>query len=177
MRVLSLGVIIVFITSCTNSNSIPAGIIPKQKMEIILSQLMQSDEYANTLIIKDSTKKISTEKMRIYQQVFDLNKVSLKEFKESYQFYMAHPDITKVIFDSISARASRERASLYKPVIDSTKTKPVSVLSHPVAVALPKPVDSSLSKMGTRAIRARDARLKARQLKPSPQKHPAKSIQ
>jgi hypothetical protein len=104
-------------TACINSAAIPADIIPRQKMETILWQLMQSDEYVNTELARDTTKtkKASTEKMKIYQQVFDLNGTSMNEFKKSYQYYMAHPDITKTMFDSIAVRAGRQRTELYKP--------------------------------------------------------------
>ena len=105
--------------SCGNSNRMPEGILPSQKMETIVWQLMQSDEYVNTLLAKDSTKKSNTERMKRYSQVFELNKTSMAEFKKSYQFYMLHPDITKVVFDSIIARAGRQRSELYKPRADT----------------------------------------------------------
>ena len=102
-----------FLAACS-ANNVPADIIPGEKMGTIIWQLMQSDEYVNNILAKDSAKKNSAERMKIYQQVFDLNKTSLPEFKKSYQFYMAHPDITKVIFDSITVKAARQRAELYK---------------------------------------------------------------
>ncbi len=83
-------------------------------------QLMQSDEYVNIIVTKDSTKKVDKERMNKYQEVFDLNKTSLPEFKKSYAFYMAHPDISKVMFDSMSSAAMRQREEFYKPKADSS---------------------------------------------------------
>jgi len=103
MRIMFFVLATALLAGCTNSGSVPAGIIPSQKMETILWQLMQSDEYVNIQLAKDSLKKASIEKMKIYQQVFDLNGTSLEEFKKSYQYYMAHPDIAKIMFDSITA--------------------------------------------------------------------------
>jgi Domain of unknown function (DUF4296) len=123
MRLLILLLLMtVLFASCGNSG-VPPDIIPRDRMETIMWQLMQSDEYVNTLVAKDSSKKSSTERMKIYQQVFDLNKTSMSEFKKSYQFYMEHPDITKIIFDSITAKASRQRIELYKPKPDMLKPR------------------------------------------------------
>jgi Domain of unknown function (DUF4296) len=115
MRILIFMLLAALLVACTNSNTVPADIIPKKKMETLLWQLMQSDEYVNKQLVKDSLKKASIEKMKIYQQVFDLNGISLAEFKKSYQFYMTHPDISKVMFDSIAAKAVRQRTDMYKP--------------------------------------------------------------
>jgi Domain of unknown function (DUF4296) len=114
MRVLFFLLLAALLAACTNSNTVPADIIPGKKMETILWQLMLSEEYANKQLAKDSSKKSSTEKMKIYQQVFELNGTSVSEFKKSYQFYMAHPDISKIMFDSIAVRALRDRTDMYK---------------------------------------------------------------
>lgn len=103
------------LASC--GNKIPGDIISSERMTTIIWQLMESDEYVNIIVAKDSTKKSSTERMKIYQQVFELNKITSDEFKKSYTFYMEHPDMGKLIFDSITARAGRER-------IDVMRTKP-----------------------------------------------------
>jgi len=123
MRLLILLLLMTVLFASCGSSTVPADIIPAEKMEKIIWQLMQSDEYVNTVLAKDSTKKSSTERMKRYQQVFDLNKTSMSEFKKSYQFYMAHPDITKIMFDSITAKAGRQRIELYKPKPDTLKPK------------------------------------------------------
>jgi cell division protein FtsI/penicillin-binding protein 2 len=126
----------VLLLACTNS-TVPSDIIPARKMENILWQLMESDEYVNTQVAKDSLKKSSTERMKIYQQVFDLNGTSMAEFKKSYQYYMSRPDITKIMFDSIAAKATRQRADLYKP-------KPGAITTKPDTVIRPRPAQLTL---------------------------------
>ncbi len=113
-----------FMASCGSRGRVPADIIPTPAMETIVWQLMQADEYVNTIVAKDTTKKSNTERMMRYQQVFELNRTTEAEFKKSYQFYMAHPDITKVVFDSIIAKAARQRVELYKSKTDSTAKQP-----------------------------------------------------
>ena len=123
MKLLAFLLLITGLFSSCQSNSVPSDIIAVEKMQTIMWQLIQSDEYVNTLVARDTTKKSSTERMKRYQQIFDLNKTSLAEFKKSYRFYIEHPDVTKVMFDSISAKASRERAQLYQPKTDSVSAR------------------------------------------------------
>ena len=109
---------LVLCLSC-GSNRPPSNVLPQEKMEIIIWQLAQSDEYVNSLLSKDSSKKSSTERMRRYSEIFDLNHVTEEEFKRSYRFYMTHPEVGKVMFDSISARASRQKDQRFAPKPDT----------------------------------------------------------
>ena len=148
---------VLLFAACGSRDKVPAGIIPTRTMETIVWQLMQSDEYVNTLLAKDSTKKSSTERILRYQAIFELNKTSMAEFKKSYQFYMAHPDITKLMFDSILARAGRQRIDLYKPGNASS-------VKHPVDTAANHLKDSAIKHLNI---------LAARHLKDTAVKHPA----
>lgn len=106
---------LMFLFACTNTSKIPQGIIPKQKMEVILWDLIQADRFGALVLMTDSTKKdIDLENMKLYQQVFRTHNVTKEEFKISYKFYLSRPDITKVIFDSIAVKAERQRAGLYR---------------------------------------------------------------
>jgi hypothetical protein len=151
---------VLLLAACGSRDRVPADIIPTHTMETIVWQLMQSDEYVNTLLVKDSAKKSSTERMLRYQQVFELNKTSMAEFKKSYRYYMAHPDITKVMFDSIIARAGRQRIELYKSKNDSAA-------KHPVDTAANRLKDSAIKHLNILAVR---------HLKDTTVKHPADSI-
>jgi Domain of unknown function (DUF4296) len=121
MKYTILAALIISIISCTGSVTIPPDVIPKKNMETIIWQLIQSDEYATSVITKDSAKNAITERIRLYQEVFALNKVSKEEFKKSYQFYLGHPDIAKVMFDSIAARGTRQKADAYKSKVKVAK--------------------------------------------------------
>lgn len=132
------------LAACGSSNSVPAGIIPSQQMETILWQIMEADQYMTTVLAKDSTKKSNVERSRIYQQIFELNKTSREAFQKSYQFYITHPEITKIVFDSITAKATRQRTDMYQHKPDSAVKRPGmdTALQHH---GLP-PVDSAIVK-------------------------------
>lgn len=121
------------LVACNSDDKVPAGVIPVKNMQTIVWQLMQADEYVNMLLTKDTVKKSSTERIKRYQQIFALNKVSEAEFRSSYRYYLDHPDIAKVMFDSIVAVAQRQRSDLYKPRADTAVKRPTdsSILRPP----------------------------------------------
>lgn len=107
-----LGIVaMLFLAACVD-NSIPKDIIAKEKMEQIVWELTVADDFVTVYIAKDTTNDVNAERMKRYQQIFDLHKITRAEFKKSYNYYMGHPDVSKPMFDSIAARATRER---YKP--------------------------------------------------------------
>ncbi len=117
--------VIGLLLGCTQSNDIPADIIPKSKMETILWQLMQTDEFVTSTLIQDSIKGTDQQRIKLYQQVFTLNKVNKEEFNKSYKYYIGHPEISKVMFDSLATRANRSREELNKPKPDTAVDKKV----------------------------------------------------
>ena len=121
------------VVACNSDDQVPAGVIPVKNMQTIVWQLMQADEYVNMLLTKDTLKKSSTERIKRYQQIFALNKVSEAAFRDSYRYYLNHPDIAKVMFDSIVAVAQRQRSDLYKPKSDTAVKRPAdsSILRPP----------------------------------------------
>src|SRR5450432_686880 len=106
----------VFIISCTNKNSIPSGIIPKNEMQKVLWDMIQADQFSKQFILKDSAKKnVSAETMKLYDQVFQIHHITKDEFQKSYQFYIGHPDILKILLDTLSAKGNRRREEIYQP--------------------------------------------------------------
>ena len=112
-RVFFVLVIAVFFTGC-NYRSSPA-IIPVNKMIRVMWDMIQVDEFATGYLAKDSLKNIKTERIKLYQQVFTLHKVSEKEYFTSFKYYSARPDLFKTVVDSLSERASREQRTLHIP--------------------------------------------------------------
>jgi hypothetical protein len=123
MRVIAFLLMICLLPGCRQSNDIPADIIPKSKMETILWQLMQTDEFVTYALLKDSIKGTDQERIKLYQQVLMFNKVKKEEFSKSYKYYIGHPEISKVMFDSLATRANRSREESNKPKQDTTVEK------------------------------------------------------
>ena len=105
---------ILLLVGCAGGEAVPKEIIARDQMEKILWDLIQADQYTFTYIKKDSAGiAIKQETMRRYDQVFAIHRVSREIFQQSLKFYMAHPDLTKSMMDSLSVKASRQRAEVY----------------------------------------------------------------
>jgi len=113
MRILMLCVILFCFSACGQKNNRHTGIIPREKMEMLMWDLTVADEYATTKSEKDTTIKQKDERLKLYGEIFQLHQTNQQQVRESLRYYMGHPEIFKVMNDSISARAQRTR---YLPV-------------------------------------------------------------
>ena len=131
MKFTGLILILCLFIACRDKTKTPSGVLPKEKMEKVLWDMMLADRFASQFLTKDSAKKnITEETFKVYAEVFSINNVSRKEFVKSYKFYMTRPDLSKVIMDTILLRANRLKEENYKPR-----------LANPPD-SMPKPVDS-----------------------------------
>ena len=114
MRIIAGLLCIVLIVGCSEKDSIPSGVLGKEEMGSILWDMMQADQYASSYLIKDTAKvNLKMETLKLYEEVFRLHKTTREEFRKSFQFYQDHPDITRVLFDSLIARGNRMRSESY----------------------------------------------------------------
>ena len=103
---MSKWVLVIFITAfyvaCKNDNNVPGGILPPKQMQAVLWDLMRADQFVIRYILpKDSTFIKSLESIKLYQQVFNLHEISKEKFEKSFSYYQRHPDLLKVIMDSL----------------------------------------------------------------------------
>ncbi len=114
MRCLIIATLI-FFAACTHNDRIPDGIIGKEKMEGILWDMIQADRFSSQFLLKDSARiDVKKETLVLYDQVFQVNKVTKEEFIKSYKYYLSRPDITKVILDTLASRANRRKEAVYE---------------------------------------------------------------
>ena len=119
-----LSAIVWCVVSCTDKDKIPAGVLPKDKMEKVLWDVIQAERYRETFV-RDSASDLKKETFKLYAQVFEIHQISREEFVKSYKFYMSRPDIARTMFDSLATRANRRRDEMYKPQpLDTATTKP-----------------------------------------------------
>lgn len=113
--------LIALAVACTSRNKIPSDVLEQEKMELVMWDMIQADRFSSQFLERDSTarKDIKTENLKLYERVFQLHQISQEEFVRSFNFYLSRPDLHKVIFDSMTARADRRRAELYK--VDSAQ--------------------------------------------------------
>ena len=93
-----------FLISCKDKEQIPKDILPKEKMQEVLWDLINAGEFLNGYImIKDSIDK-TAESVKIYGQVFQLHHITKEKFDKSYLYYREHPALMKLVLDSLSKK-------------------------------------------------------------------------
>lgn len=91
--------------ACNFSPKVPKGVLPPEKMETVLWDLLRSGTMVNNFILsKDSTLDKNQEHIKWVNQVLTFHQVSEGEFKKSFAYYQEHPELMSVIMDSISKR-------------------------------------------------------------------------
>jgi len=114
MKLLIFTACLLCFAGCQN-NDVPNSILNKDSMGKILWDIIRADQFSLQYLTKDSARvNVKAETMKLYEEVFRIHRVSRDEFQKSFQYYLAHPDITKIMFDSLSAQANRQRAEVFK---------------------------------------------------------------
>ncbi|MET0245078.1 MAG: DUF4296 domain-containing protein, partial [Flavitalea sp.] len=110
---------IVCLFACVDRKKVPSDILPTDKMEAVIWDMVLADRFASQFVIRDTPRvNLKDETFKLYSEVFAIHKVSREEFTKSYKFYMTRPDLSRVMFDSIYARANRKKEEAYRPKMD-----------------------------------------------------------
>jgi len=139
--------VILAVSSCSDKNSVPAGVMPHEKMEAVMWDVIQSEQYSAAYLAKDSAH-LKLENLRLYDEVFRLHQISREEFRKSYQYYMGRADLAQVLFDSLLAKGNRLRTESYnrpyRPVTAAPgqATPPAATPAKPPATPAAAPVKS-----------------------------------
>lgn len=100
--------------SCTTNHKEKEQ-LSTDKMKVIIWQLMQADEYYTRASLVDSSMKINKINIQLYQQIFDLNKVSSQQFYNTIDYLEKHPIQFKEVMDSVTALSKREKSPTITP--------------------------------------------------------------
>jgi hypothetical protein len=119
-RVLLLSTLLI---SCGSKNKMPSGILPPEKMQLVLWDILRVDAFSHDFQIKDSTKNLAEENAKLQKQVFVLYSVTQEEFYNSYDYYKTHTELMKGMLDSMINKANRDRGKLDRFVHPKRKTR------------------------------------------------------
>ena len=98
----------VFLFSCYSVDKAPGNIIKPKEMKSILWDVMRAQTFAQETSLKDSTIDLAVEIKILSQKIFEIHKTDSTHFIQSYNWYVKHPDVLKLIFDSLYAQKQRE---------------------------------------------------------------------
>ena len=65
---------------------------------------------------KDSSKNIPMENLQLQNAIFSIHQVTRSQYYKSYDYYISHTDLIRVVLDSMSAKADRDKYDLFKPI-------------------------------------------------------------
>jgi hypothetical protein len=92
-----------------SSRPVPGEIIVPEKMQFIIPDMILVDEYINQYLMSDTSIDLRKRRSLLYGQVFTLHNTNRKEFYSSYKYYQQHPDLHKVLFDSVYQVLNRKK--------------------------------------------------------------------
>ena len=111
IRTWLLAVILFF--SCSQKTKVPDTVLPPDKMEKLLMDMLRAEELLNKVQI-DSTLKDSITRFNLYQSVLAFHKTDKENFKKSFTYYENHPNLLKPILDSMYAKANKKTDTTIK---------------------------------------------------------------
>lgn len=111
-----MGLLLVVI-ACSRSPKLPKDVLPQEKMEAVLWDILRADEMVNLQYAKDTTINRLDSSTRLYQQVFALHATDAATFKKSFRYYQGNPDLLKPVFDSLQKRGYAPATSGPAPLV------------------------------------------------------------
>lgn len=134
-RVWLLLVILGMAVGCSDKDHIPSGVLSREKMQEVLWDMIQADQYSSFMTKDSAHVNLKEERLRLYEQVFALHGVSREQFRKSYDYYMARPDLTQSLFDSLQSKGNRVRNDAYsRPPVGPVVIAPGPDTAHRPAV-------------------------------------------
>jgi hypothetical protein len=121
--VLSIFLMFGLLVACMNKDKIPSDVLQRDEMEKVMWDMIQADRFSSQFMERDSNlqKNIKIENLKQYERVFQIHKITKEEFVRSFKFYLSHPEINQVLFDTMAARANRRRNDVYTGNSDTAK--------------------------------------------------------
>lgn len=94
--------------SCSGKNKIPAEIIQQKEMQDILWDVIRAQALSAEMARKDSAVSEVAETKMLTQKVFEIHRITPSAFDQSYSWYTGHPEIMRIIFDSMNIQNQRQ---------------------------------------------------------------------
>lgn len=98
-------------TACKN-NKPSEDILSIDSMTPVMWDMLMAGEYTSYLRDKDTSKNFDSTKY--YTQVLELHKITKTQFYKSYDYYKQHPELNKVLLDSLSNYSDKRKDENYQ---------------------------------------------------------------
>ncbi len=98
-------IVLVTLVACGPKGDVPKGILPKEKMEDVMWDMLRADEFVKEyMLARDTSLRDTAEYIKMYERIFRLNKTNREQYAESFTYYRTHPKLMREIMDSLNVR-------------------------------------------------------------------------
>ncbi len=105
LLLLSCCLLAAILAGCGNKNKIPSNIMPREKMDSVLWDMLRAGEFVNGYVLATDTGAARGSKsVAVYEEVLRVHKITRAQFDESFAWYRAHPDQMKRLLDTLAKR-------------------------------------------------------------------------
>ena len=112
MKSLFLVIVVFCMIGCSDKQRSSSGILSKEKMQAVMWDIIQADVFTEQFVKRDSSKNARFENMQLQNKIFALHKVTRADYYKSYNYYIYNTDLMKVILDSMSTKAEKDRTKM-----------------------------------------------------------------
>lgn len=122
--------LLLFTIACGQADRVPEGVLSKEEMRDVLIDMNLADVYSSEsgdhgMPLPDSVRQ---DKVKIYYtQILQLHKLTVKQFRKSYDFYESHPDRFREVYEMMkdvvtAEKDAVENGTLIKEYINNPQT-------------------------------------------------------
>ena len=108
MKNLFFFIICFILFSCSGKNEVPPGIIQQKEMQNILWDVIRAQALSGEMARRDSSINEIAETQLMTRKVFEIHNVTPSAFDLSYAWYTSHPEMMRIIFDSMNSQNQRQ---------------------------------------------------------------------
>jgi Domain of unknown function (DUF4296) len=95
--------------SCGRKQVPEAKMLSSEKMQAVMWDIFQAEAYTEFYLKKDSTKNLFIQNAALQKKIFSIHQVSKEDFLKTYDYYSNHSNDMRILLDSVSAKAERQR--------------------------------------------------------------------
>ena len=91
----------------------PKGILPRKKMQEVMWDMIRAGEFLNNYVFnKDTSLDKIAESQKWHNKIYQLHKITKRDFDRSYAYYESQPVLMKEILDSLSKKQVQPKIPL-----------------------------------------------------------------
>jgi hypothetical protein len=115
----------VMLAACKHHERVPKSYIQPEEMKQILLDMQAAQAYVDNMPY-DSLHPRQEKLKYYYQQILELYHLNHQQFMRSYEYYVMHPIIMKMVYDSLLSDVQRRQAMLDSLLIKKRFQHPVA---------------------------------------------------